>query len=336
MQNQTFHPAWWLPGPHLQTLWSPLFRKKSPLPRQRERIELPDGDFIDLDWCNPQPAVTGPLVIILHGLTGSSDSAYAWGLQYHLLQKSQPSVVMHFRGASGEPNRHARMYHSGDTADLAFVAHLLQKRGWAQLYGAGYSLGGNVLLKWLGETGRRNPLKAAVAVSVPFELKLTAEAMNNGFSRTYRNEMLRALKHSITAKRHWAAAHDPRVFEILTALGDVNRHKTFRDYDEHVVAPLNGFVDADDYYQKCSSRAFLPNIHVPTLLIHSIDDPLMVPQVIPKPDELPAGVTLELYPQGGHVGFVAGSKPFKPDYWLEQRVCEYFDAFFGKTHQTPE
>lgn len=325
MENHTFHPAWWLPGPHLQTLWSPLFRKKPPLPRQRERIELADGDFIDLDWCNPTHMSGGPLILILHGLTGSSDSAYAWGLQKHCVQKGFPSVVMHFRGASGEPNRHARMYHSGDTVDVKLIAQLLSERGWTDLFGVGYSLGGNVLLKWLGETGRRNPLRAAVAVSVPFELKLTAEAMDNGFSRTYRNDMLRSLKDSIENKRRWAKEHDAQVFAKLNDLGDVQRHHTFRDYDHHVVAPLNGFVSADDYYQKCSSRAFVPNIHVPTLIIHSIDDPLMVPQVIPKPDELPAGVTLELYAQGGHVGFVAGRIPFKPEYWLERRVWGFLE-----------
>lgn len=324
MENQSFHPAWWLPGPHLQTLWPPLLRKQPALPRQRERIELSDGDFIDLDWCNPRELSGGPLTLILHGLTGSSDSPYAWGLQRYLLQKGLPSVVMHFRGASGEPNRHARMYHSGDTADVKQIAHLLIERGWSTLFAAGYSLGGNVLLKWLGETGRRNPLKAAVAVSVPFELKLSAETMDLGFSRVYRNEMLDKLKATIESKRQWAKTHDQHVYETLQALGDVRRHQTFRDYDQNVVAPLNGFLGADDYYQKCSSRAFVPNIHIPTLIIHSVDDPIMVPQVIPKPDELPAGVTLELYPQGGHVGFVSGKIPFRPEYWLEQRVWEYF------------
>lgn len=326
MENQSFHPAWWLPGPHLQTMWSPLFRKLLNFPRQRERIELADGDFIDLDWCTPSRNAEGPLVMILHGLTGSAESHYAQGLQYHLLQKGVPSVVMHFRGASGEPNRHARMYHSGDTADLKEVASTLLSRGWSTLLGAGYSLGGNVLLKWLGETGRRNPLSAAVAVSVPFELKLCAEAMDEGFSRVYRNSMLKSLKDTLERKRQWAERHDANVFDTLQALGDVRRHETFRDYDHHVVAPLNGFRGADDYYQKCSSRAFLPNIHTPTLIIHSVDDPLMVPQIIPKPDELPAGVTLELYAQGGHVGFVAGNIPFKADYWLERRVCNYFST----------
>lgn len=327
MENQSFHPAWWLPGPHLQTLWSPFFRKQLVVPRQRERIELADGDFIDLDWCNPSGMTGGPLVLILHGLTGSAESHYARGLQFHLMQKGLPSVVMHFRGASGEPNRHARMYHSGDTSDVREIAALLLARGWSTLLGAGYSLGGNVLLKWLGETGRRNPLAAAVAVSVPFELKLCAEAMDQGFSRVYRNSMLNSLKETLERKREWAARHDANVFESLKTLGDVRRHQTFREYDQHVVAPLNGFQGADDYYQKCSSRAFIPNIHTPTLVIHSIDDPIMVPQVIPKPDELPAGVTLELYAQGGHVGFVSGRVPFKPDYWLERRVCGYFSEW---------
>lgn len=331
MDSQPFHPAWWLPGPHLQTLWSPLLRKSPLLPRKRERIEVPDGDFIDLDWCLPHEDTSRPLTLILHGLSGSTDSHYVRALQYHLMQKGQASVAMNFRGAGDEPNRHARLYHSGDTADVRHIGDLLQKRGWNTLFCAGYSLGGNVLLKWLGETGRRNPLTAAVAVSVPFELKLCAETLDQGFSRIYRNEMLGGLKTSIARKLEWARHHDHAVYETLLALGDLQHLQSFREYDNQFVAPLNGFRDADDYYQKCSSRAFVPNIHRPTLIIHSIDDPVMIPKVIPKPDELPAGVTLELHAQGGHVGFVAGRLPFRPDYWLEKRVAGFFATHMTET-----
>src|SRR5690606_10909563 len=181
----SFRPAWWLPSPHLRTLWSPFFRAAPRLVRQRERLWLADGDFLDLDWYGPHDPGT-PLVLVLHGLTGSSSSLYVLGLQRQLAERGWASVALNWRGCSGEPNRLPRAYHSGASDDLAeVVAHLRAQRPLAALYAAGYSLGGNVLLKYLGESGADCPLQGAVAVSVPYRLDQCADRIALGFSRIY-------------------------------------------------------------------------------------------------------------------------------------------------------
>ncbi|MGU5164302.1 YheT family hydrolase, partial [Pseudomonas aeruginosa] len=191
--SPTFQPAWWLPNPHLQTLWSPFFRRGPTLERQRERLWLADGDFIDLDWAGPHDAET-PLVLALHGLTGSSSSHYILGLQRALLERGWASVALNWRGCSGEPNRLPRGYHSGVSDDLAeVVAHLRARRPQAPLYAVGYSLGGNVLLKYLGETAGDCPLLGGVAVSVPFRLDECADRIGLGFSRVYQAHFMKAM-----------------------------------------------------------------------------------------------------------------------------------------------
>jgi predicted alpha/beta-fold hydrolase len=221
------------------------------------------------------------------------------------------------------------MYHSGDTADLDVIVRALRQRGYANLMVAGFSLGGNVLLKWLGEQGDKAGIRRAVAVSVPFRLDTVAETMNHGPSRIYRNHMLGELKATLKRKLEWARQHAPATHQQLSALGDTDRYQSFRDYDNGVVAPLNGFDSADDYYERCSSRRFLRDITVPTLLVHALDDPLMTPEVVPGPQELPVNVTLELFERGGHVGFVAGHNPLRPVYWLDTRIADYFTETLG-------
>jgi predicted alpha/beta-fold hydrolase len=319
----SFTPAWWLRNPHAQTLWAPLFRKRPDPHCLRERVELPDGDFVDLFWHGARRPGR-PLVLVLHGLTGSADSPYIRGLQHTLKQRGLASVAMHFRGAGLEPNHVARMYHSGDTADLDFIVRSLRQRGYANLMVAGFSLGGNVLLKWLGEQGDKAGVRRAVAVSVPFRLEVVAETLNQGASKLYRNHMLGELKATVRRKLEWARQSAPDVHQQLANLGNVDRHQRFRDYDHEVVAPLNGFGSAEDYYEHCSSRRFLPSVTVPTLIIHALDDPLMTPDVVPSPSELPVNVTLEVFERGGHVGFVSGANPFKPVYWLDGRIADYF------------
>src|SRR5690606_3441440 len=185
-------PAWWLPGPHAQTLWASLLRHAPRLQRQRERLWLADGDFLDLDWYGPHQADT-PLVLIAHGLTGSSQSHYVVGLQRALADLGWASVALNWRGCSGEANLLPRGYHSGVSEDLAAVINHLQAcRPLAPLYAVGYSLGGNVLLKYLGEQGEQCPLQAAVAVSVPFRLDHCAERIGMGFSRLYQAHFMRA------------------------------------------------------------------------------------------------------------------------------------------------
>jgi predicted alpha/beta-fold hydrolase len=283
----------------------------------RERLELPDGDFIDLDWLE---SGDGPIVIVLHGLEGSSDSPYARGIMKAVERRGWRGVVMHFRGCSGEPNRLARSYHSGDTDDLAYLVDTLHRREpHASLATVGFSLGGNVLLKWLGKTGRVAPVSAAVAVSVPFVLHNAADRLQRGFSRLYQWQLLRSLRHTVTEKR--------RRMELPLRIRNLRSLKSFRDFDEHVTAPLHGFDGADHYYTVASSRQYLKDIAVPTLLLQARDDPFMTEGVIPRNDELSGTVTLELSARGGHVGFVAGTWPWRPRYWLEERIPEYLARY---------
>ena len=324
-----FKPAWWLPGPHLQTLWSPLL-KRQPIPlRTREKLILPDGDFINLDWCGHDRGQ--PLIILLHGLTGCSRSKYILGLQAALLTQGYQSVAMNFRGCGGEVNHHTKGYHSGISEDLDAVASQLAERYPNRFLGAvGFSLGGNVLLKYLGEQQATTPLKCAVAVSVPFELSRSSERINQGFSRAYRNRLLRDMIGYITRKKqHFHQQHMHEQLETLEALGNVESINTFQAFDHQFTAPLHGFESGEAYYARCSSRQFLPSIEIPTLIIHSKDDPFVFASSIPGEGELSESTQLELAPRGGHVGFVTGS-PLKPRYWLEERIPAWLSEQFSR------
>jgi predicted alpha/beta-fold hydrolase len=308
-----FRPAWWLPGPHLQTIYPSLLRRRRHPELTRERIDLPDGDFVDLDWTRADGRA---LVLVLHGLEGSLESHYTGGILMALRAAGYRAVLMYFRGCSGEPNRLARRYHSGDTADLRHVLGRLAARGERQpLAVVGYSLGGNVLLKSLGERAGMESVRTAVAVSVPFDLDRAAHRLNQGFSRAYQRYLLRKLRRSYRAK---LPVHPlPVAEQRLDALD------TFRKFDDAVTAPLHGFRDVDDYYGRASSRQYLRAIETPTLILHAVDDPFIPADAIPAENELGPGVTLELSRHGGHVGFVAGALPFRARYWLEARICAH-------------
>lgn len=310
----SFKPAWWLMGPHLQTVWPYMFRRPIHLNMRQERFELADGDFVDLHWAE-QPS-SGPIVIVLHGLEGSIQSSYAGGILKTIEAWRWRGLFMHFRSCSGEVNRNARMYHSGDTHDLAAVVAMIREREpETPIAAVGYSLGGNVLLKWLGETGADNPLSVAVAVSVPFELKCAAERINQGLSKVYQWHFLRSLKDKVRQKFSGGSSD--------WIVPDLQKIRTIRAFDDWVTAPLHGFKGADDYYEKASSRPYLKKITVPTLLVQAKDDPFMTPDVVPELCELSAQTVLELTPRGGHVGFVGGSVPWRPQYWLEKRIPEF-------------
>lgn len=314
-----FRPAWWLPGGHAQTLWASLARRHAKVKIQRERLELADGDFLDLDCTTHR---TGPIVLILHGLQGSSNSNYARGLMAACHAKGWRAIVMHFRSCSGEPNRLARAYHSGETGDLHTVIDLLHRREPDTRIGAvGYSLGGNVLLKWLGENPAAIPLSAAAAVSVPYELKTGARRLDAGFSKIYQQYLLNSLKKATARKK-----------SLLTSKIDFQHSQsvtTIYHFDDSVTAPLHGFKDAEDYYARSSSRQYLKHICLPTLLLHAKDDPFMTMGVIPSHDELSAYTTLELSSSGGHVGFVSGHWPWSAKYWLEHRLLAFFSDYFS-------
>ncbi|WP_407293247.1 hydrolase [Stutzerimonas zhaodongensis] len=321
--DQPFAPAWWLPGGHLQTLWNPFCRRAPLLKRRRERLWLADGDFIDLDWHGPHEA-DAPLVLVLHGLTGSSSSLYVLGLQRRLASQNWASVAINWRGCSGEPNLLPRAYHSGASDDLSeVIKHLQAARPLAPLFAVGYSLGGNVLLKYLGETGQAAPLQKAVAVSVPFRLDQCADRIGLGFSRVYQAHFMREMVTYVRDKqRLFASKGDEEHLSALHRLGSLKGMRTFWDFDGRFTAPLHGYANATDYYRRASSRYFLPDIRIPTLLIQAEDDPFVFRHSIPEPDELSATTILELHATGGHVGFVEGT-PLRPNYYLERRVPEW-------------
>lgn len=324
-----FRPAWWLPGPHLQTLWSPFCRPAPRLERQRERLWLADGDFIDLDWHGAHQA-DAPLVLALHGLTGSSASLYVLGLQEALAARGWASVAINWRGCSGEPNLLPRAYHSGASDDLGeVIEHLRARRPLAPLYAVGYSLGGNVLLKYLGERGADCPLQGAAAVSVPFRLDQCADRIGSGFSRVYQAHFMRAMAAYVRDKQR-LFAHQGMADRLsaLERLGPLDGLRTFWEFDGRFTAPLHGYRDAEDYYRRASSRYFLGAIRTPTLLIQALDDPFVFRHSLPEPGELSPSTTFEAQARGGHVGFVEGS-PRAPGYYLERRIPAWLAAVHG-------
>ncbi len=309
----SFQPARLLANTHVQTLWPFIFRPRHHPPVTHERLELPDGDFVDLVWT--EAPKNSPIVVVLHGLEGSYRSHYIPGLLHYLQRSGFRCVVMHFRGCGGEPNRLDRAYHSGDTEDVAYLTQVLQMREpQVPLFAVGISLGGNVLLKWLGQTGETNPLQAAVAVSVPFLLHVAADTLNRGIAKIYQRYLLRNLINSYHLK------FSGRVAPL--DLQRVANIKTIREFDDLVTAPLHGFDDADHYYAVASSRQYLKTITKPTLIIHAKDDPFMTSRAVPSTDEISPSTVLELSEQGGHVGFVAGS-PLKPSYTLDTRIRDF-------------
>jgi len=318
-----FRPAVGLGNPHLQTLWGPFIRRQPGLSRTRERLWLDDGDFLDLDWHGPHSA-QAPLVIVLHGLTGSSQSPYVIGLQRALAACGWASVAVNWRGCSGEPNRLARSYHSGISEDLAqVVEHLRRVRPLAPLHAVGYSLGGNVLLKYLGERGADSALHAAVAVSVPFRLDQCADRIALGFSRVYQAHFMRELSAHLSAKHDYLRQQGHlEGLAALERLGPLGRLRTFWDFDGKVTAPLNGFDSAQDYYRRASSRYYLGQIETPTLIIQARDDPFIFAHSLPTAEELAPGTSFELHTRGGHVGFVEGSVR-RPRYYLERRIPQW-------------
>ena len=313
-----FMPAWWLSNPHLQTLWPVLFRWRPRPSLERERVELPDGDFVDIDWAGDGER----LALILHGLEGGSNSPYARGLLSALVRRGFRAGVLHFRSCSGTLNRLPRTYHSGDTADLAYVAsRIVAGRGGKPLSLVGFSLGGNVLLKWLAETGDDAPVDAAVTVSVPFLLAEVASRLERGASRLYQWSLVSALKRKMRRKLD-SRPLPPGIVDFAAA-------RTFYQFDNQVTAPLHGFAGADDYYRRASCRPVLGRVRRPTLIIHALDDPFMTPRVLPEARELSPQIRLEISAAGGHVGFIEGAIPGWPGYWLERRIPDFLEQATG-------
>ncbi|CAA6816782.1 MAG: Hydrolase, alpha/beta fold family functionally coupled to Phosphoribulokinase [uncultured Sulfurovum sp.] len=315
-----FKPSFFLKNAHIQTLYAPLLRKPVRPKVEIERFELADGDFLDAYWHKTKPKDERPIVILLHGLTGSFYSPYIQGIMSALDNKGFHAVLMSFRACSGEDNRLARSYHSGDTADVkAWINHVHKNYPNNKLYAIGYSIGGNVLLKLLGEEKNNLALEATVSVSAPMDLAVCAEVISKGFAKNYEKHLLKPLIASLKRKYN--------TFNMETYLtlkeNEIDTIKTIEAFDEHYTAPMHGFKSAKDYYTQSSSKQFLKHISIPTLILHALDDPFMDERVLPSHHELSSKITLELSPYGGHLGFVSGSL-FKPSYWLEERIPQYF------------
>lgn len=314
-----FRPHPLLRNAHVQTVFPALLRPLPKLALRKERIELPDGDFVDIGWAGEHHH-NGPIAVLVHGLTGGFESKYLRGFARHLVRLGWRVAALQLRGGGQEPNRVARMYHQGDTADLRYVWALLRARDPDALIATvGWSLGGNVVLKALGEEGDRSPVAFAAAVCPPFRLRECAEHLRQGFSRRYQARLLRDLGEHILRKQKAAPA--PAGVNLAAAL----TARDFFEFDDAWTAPLNGFKDADDYYARSECGPYLHAIRRPTLIVHAKDDPFMGPNILPRAEDLSPYVTLELPESGGHVGFISAGKYGQPHFWLEGHLAEYFD-----------
>jgi len=332
-----YRAPWWLPGGHLQTVYASLFATRVRVTYRRETWDTPDGDFVEVDWLacpsaasarrapvaadspttEPMHPAKPPLVVLFHGLEGSSASSYAHGLMNEVGKLGWRGVVVNFRGCGGAANRLPRAYHSGDSAELDWMLRKLSAEHGGPFYAAGVSLGGNVLLKWLGEQGNAAAaiVSCAVAVSAPLDLTVAGESLGRGFNLAYTHSFLWTLKRKSLDKLE----HHPRLYDAR----QVRRALTLRAFDDTVTAPLHGFADAGDYWKRSSSKPWLANIAVPALIVNARNDPFLPEGALPFAGDVPRCVTLEFPADGGHVGFVSGPFPGNLS-WLPQRILAFF------------
>lgn len=307
----------WLPGGHLQTIVPALLSHAPQVQYRRERWNTPDGDFIDLDWVDAAPGA--PLVVLFHGLEGSSQSHYAKALMARAQTLGWNGCVPHFRGCSGEPNRAPRAYHAGDSTEVNWiVGQLRQRHPDSPLFLAGVSLGGNQLLKWLGEQGQaaRQQVTAAAGVSAPLDLVACGRVLDNGINRhVYTRSFLKTLKPKALDKL--------RDYPQLADVKLIAAARSFKEFDRFFTAPVHGFIDHQDYWHRASSKPLLKSIAVPTLVLNARNDPFMPESALPAHDDVAPCVELHFPHHGGHVGFAEGSFPGRLD-WLPNRLTSFF------------
>ncbi len=316
VEPSSYRPPRFLKSGHLQTIIPSLFRKVDGIAYTRERIETPDGDFLDLDWSRIDAKRA---VIVAHGLEGHSQRAYVKGMVKALNRHGWDAVAWNFRGCSGEMNRKVRFYHSGDTADLdTVVRQVLKQKRYRRLALVGFSVGGNVVLKYVGELGSQavNKIYKVVAISVPCNLQGSAEKMARPVNKIYLIRFLRMLRDKVRQKA--------TLFPSEIPAEPLKRVKSFHDFDNLYTAPLHGFRDAVDYWQRSSCAQFLPNIAVPTLLINAANDPFLTPSCYPREAarENPC-LYLEIPDSGGHVGFIQFNS--RGEYWSERRAVQFLE-----------
>ncbi|GLS03718.1 alpha/beta hydrolase [Chitiniphilus shinanonensis] len=310
-------PAW-LPGGHAQTIYPALFMWRRALRYRREGWVTPDLDTIVVDWVDGRAGT--PIVVLFHGLEGGSGSHYARALFQYAYPRGWRGVVPHFRTCGNVINRLPRAYHAGDSKEIDWVLTRLRQRfPDVPIYAVGVSLGGNALLKWLGESGSRAALviSAAAAVCAPVDLAASGAALDTGVNRhLYTREFLRTLRRKTLEKLK--LTNNPFIDRAK-----VGRAMTLREFDDLVTAPLHGFHSVDHYWREASSKPHLKNIAVPTLMVHALNDPFVPAASLPGEDDVSPSVTLLRPKEGGHVGFVSGPPPGKLD-WLPNVLVRFF------------
>jgi len=322
-EHPPFSPAWWLPGPHLPTIFAKLVRQ---VPVAHERIErwtMPDGDLVSVARLDPATP-SSPTLAILHGLEGTVRSTYAQGLMHQARARGWGAAMLIFRTCDGRMPVVPRMYHSGETTDADhFFRRLSAERPGAAIHAVGVSLGANVLLKWLGEQGGSAPaeVRRAAAVSTPFDLAAGSAHLERGFSRLYVRHFVRSLRRKAIA----ALAEHPT---LPVSRERLLQARTFYEFDDAFTGPVHGFSGAADYYARSSSLHFLPRVARPVLLLSSLDDPFLPAAVLDRVREAATAnpmLRVEFTDRGGHVGFIGGP-PWRPSYFMEQRIAAWFDA----------
>jgi hypothetical protein len=318
--STSFRPIWWLKSGHVQTCMAALTPRPI-LETRDEWINLPDGDVLELHWVEAEKP-DAPILLLLHGLEGSVRSPYIQGMLQLAQRNKWRAVVMHFRGSTGHINRTPQCYHAGRTEDLTSVLTHIRAchPKSSQMVAVGYSLGSNLLLKFLGENPNQSWLNAAVAVSVPFDLEATTRSLSSGMAQIYQKRFMKSLKRTIGYKLHFS-------MDMPVTLYELEQIKTMYEFDERVTAPLHGFKNAKDYYDNCSSQHFLEHIQTPTLIIHAEDDPIIPKWVIPKMKHKNKAISWDIQRHGGHVGFINGKHPKQLSYWLEERIPKYLSNY---------
>lgn len=331
MTNLSYQPPWWLRNPHWQTVWGRLTRPRQLVPMLREVLRTPDGDDLVLDHLDSDVTAEHPVrFILLHGLEGSSYSVYIQGLMQIIARHGHQATAMNFRSCARDPknlakmlpNKRPRLYHSGETTDFDFVVRTLAARDSTPLVAFGASLGGNVLLKWLGEHPGESLLKAAATLSVPYDLGAGSIHLERGLGPLYVSSFLRTLKK----KADYVMANFPETRELFD-VERVHRARTFREFDDAANGPLHGFTGADDYYARASSIHLLHAITTPTLCLSAVDDPFLPHEALLRAQAAASpAVEFRTTPFGGHVGFIAGTYPWRCRYWAEEHVVDWLLA----------
>ncbi|MBY8966151.1 alpha/beta fold hydrolase [Algiphilus sp. NNCM1] len=316
-----FRPHPLMRGAHAQTALPALFRPSPFVDWRLDHLETQDGDVITVGHFGPED---GPVLALLHGLGGCLESTYLCATARRMAARGWHCVGVQQRGAGPTPNRLARSYNHGASDDIAWILQQLAARHPKVTRAAvGWSLGGNVLLKTLGEMGARAPVDGAVAVSVPFRLAPCVEHLQTGTARVYQVYLLKNLKAAVRRK------HGPVPLPPGADVEKALAAKCFRDFDNAYTAPCNDYADADDYYARASCGQYLSGVTIPTRIIHALDDPMMVPSIVPEPDTLPANIELDLHERGGHVGFVSRNNSGLPQMWLEHIIGDWLEARLG-------